>query len=139
LNMGSFKASKMVYEDGTEFGRYTVIPNNVLDRIAEIDLTNDEKKVLFRIIRNTVGYETTKNGTSVRKLSADFPLEYLVEKTGVSGRKVETILKRLEKRRIIERRGDTITFSHSLELWHPNDEIAEEEEKHWKELHEPKS
>jgi len=125
------KSGDMIYEDGKEFGTYTVIPNDVLEKIAEIDLTKGEMKVLLRIIRNTIGYEVTKkmDGTSVRRLSYDFTEDYLEEKTGVSKEKVATILDNLEKRRIIKRQGITVTFNNNLGEWYSSNEKAEEAEK----------
>lgn len=121
----------MIYEDGKEVGTYTVIPNDVLEKIAEIDLTKGERKILLRIIRNTIGYEATKkmDGTSIRRLSADLPEDYLKEKTGVSKEKAANILGSLEKRRIIKRQGITVTLNNNLDEWYSSNEKAEEAEK----------
>lgn len=113
------KSEGMIYEDGKEVGRYTVIPNDVLDKIADIDLTKEERKVLYRVIRDTIGYEKTKkiDRTSVRRLSHDIPVDRFVKKTGLKKEKIETALDSLGKRRIIKRQGDTITFNNNLDEW----------------------
>jgi len=112
-------SGQMIYEDGTPVGRYTVIPNDILDKTTDIDLTKEERKVLIRIIRNTVGYEEykKKDGTSVRKLSNDLPEDYLIEKTELSSEEVASALESLEKRRIIRREGNEVTFNKNLDEW----------------------
>ena len=113
------KTGEMKYPDGTLVGRYTVVPNNVLDVLAEIDLTKDERKILHRIIRNTIGYGEGRDfgGANIRRVSYDFPLDYLEEKTGVPKEKIEPILVSFEARNFIRREGISITFNIKLDEW----------------------
>ena len=115
----AFKAETMVYEDGTPVGRYTPIPNDVLDKLADMDLSKDERKILYRIIRNTIGYEEKKNfkGKSVRRASFDFDEDYLEDRTGVSKNNIEPILASFETRGIIKRERSLVTFNHHLDEW----------------------
>jgi len=110
----------MIYPDGTPVGRYTVIPNDVLEKVDDIELAMEERKVLARIIRDTIGYEKKKqpDGTSVRVLTANLPVDRFVKKTGLPETKIVTALNSLEKRRIIRRKGDRVTFNHHLSEWY---------------------
>ncbi|MFC1998860.1 replication protein [Chloroflexota bacterium] len=110
----------MYYEDGTRTGTYSAIPHAVLDKIADIDFTKDEWKILLRIIRNTIGYEAHKNltdGLSVRRMSYDFTEDYLVEKTGVGIYNLHSALDSLTKRNIIKCEKLKITFNNNLGEW----------------------
>ena len=109
----------MYYPDGTPVGRYSSIGNDVLEKIADIELTRAERKVLVRIMRDTIGYpdEHRWTGEMVRRVTFDEPIERLEEKTGLAEQEIKTALDNLEKRRIIKRDGDMITFNYKLEGW----------------------
>ena len=113
------ESSNMIYPDETPVGRYSVIGNEVLEKVAGIELTREERKVLTRIMEDTIGWEegrTWKN-ESIRRVTYDIPMERFVEKTGLSKAEINPALDNLEQREIIKRDGDTITFNHHLEDW----------------------
>ena len=111
----------MYYPDGTPVGRYSAIGNDVLEKIADIELTRAARKVLDRIMRDTIGYPDEQRWTKerVRRITYDEPIERLEEKTGLAEQEIKTALDNLKNRRIIkrEREGDTITFNYKLEEW----------------------
>jgi hypothetical protein len=109
----------MVYPDGEPVGRYTVISNDILEKIASIELTREERMVLDRVIKDTVGYEEGKGwgGASIRRVTHEMPVERFVEKTGLAATEIRAALDNLERRSIIEREGDNVTFNHHLEEW----------------------
>ena len=111
--------SPVVYPDNTPYGSYTNVSNDVLEKIADIELTRPERKVLTRIIRNTIGYveSTSYLGDEFKRVTSNFAMEYLVENTGLSEEEIKTALASLEDRRIIKRDGDRITFNHHLDEW----------------------
>ena len=113
------KESSMRYPDGKAVGRYSAIGNDVLEKIAEFELTREERIVLTRIIMDTIGYAETKPWTKeeVRRVTYDIPIKRFVEKTGLFEEEIETALASLEERQIIERNGDRITFNHHLNEW----------------------
>ena len=109
----------MFYPDGTPVGRYSAIGNDVLEKIADIELTRAARKVLDRIMRDTIGYPDEQRRTKerVRRVTNDITMERFKEKTGLSEAEIKTALDNLKNRRIIKRDGDTITFNHHLEKW----------------------
>ncbi len=109
----------MSYPDGTPVGRYSAIGNDVLEKIADIELTREERKVLVRIMRDTIGYPDDQrwSGERVRRITYDEPIERLEEKTGLSQPEIVTALDNLGKRWIITRDGDKITFNYKIEEW----------------------
>ncbi|MCP3685555.1 MAG: replication protein [bacterium] len=111
--------SGMIYDNGDQVGTYTVFPNDILEKIDDLDLTIEERKVLHRIIRDTVGYEREKkpDGTSVRKTSNHFPINRFLEKTDLSEQDIETALDNLKERKIISRYEDGITLNNHVEEW----------------------
>ena len=113
------KPADMIYEDGTPVGRYTVVPNDVLEKVADISLTKAQRKVLDRIIRDTIGYETTKDfsGKSIRRLTHDISIDRFKDKTGLTEQEVKDALDDLENRQMIKRKGDSITFNKELGQW----------------------
>ncbi|MFC1954866.1 replication protein [Chloroflexota bacterium] len=113
------ESSSMVYPDGKPVGRYSSIGNDVLEKIADIDLIKTERKVLTRVIRDTIGYPQTQKftGEEVRRVTYEEPMERLVEKTGLTEPEISSALDNLEQRQIIKRDGDKITFNHHLEEW----------------------
>ena len=113
------KSRSMVYPDGTPYGRYSTVSNDVLEKIADIELTRVERKVLTRVIRDTIGYPQKQKwtGEEVRRITYEEPMERLLEKTGLTEVEISTALDNLEQRKIIKRDGDKITFNHHLEEW----------------------
>ena len=113
------KSSSMVYPDGKPVGRYSAIGNDVLEKVADIELSRPERKVLDRIMRDTIGYPEQQKWTEeeVRRVKHEIPIERFVEKTGLTQAEITTALDNLEQRNIIKREGDTITFNHHLEEW----------------------
>lgn len=113
------KSSSMVYPDGTPVGRYSVIGNDVLEKVADIELTRAERKVLDRIMRDTIGYPKTQKwtGEEVRRVTHEISMERFIEKTGLSEAEITTALDNLEERQIIKREVDRITFNHHLKEW----------------------
>lgn len=113
------KQSSMVYPDGKPVGRYSSIGNDVLEKVADIELTRPERKILDRIMRDTIGYPATQKwtGEEVRRVTYEIPIERFIEKTGLSEAEIRTALDNLEERRIIKREVDRITFNHHLEEW----------------------
>ena len=109
----------MVYPDGRRIKRYSAIDNDVLEKIADIELTRPERKVLDRIIKDTIGYPETQKWTQeeVRRVTYEIPMERFVEKAGLSEEEIKTALDSLEQKNIIKRDGDNITFNHHLEEW----------------------
>jgi phage replication O-like protein O len=109
----------MVYPDGRPVGRYSAIGNDVLEKVADIELTRAERKVLDRIMKDTIGYAKLQKWTKeeVRRVTYDIPIARFEEKTGLTEEKIETALTSLEERQIIKRDGDKITFNHHLEEW----------------------
>jgi len=109
----------MVYPDHTPVGRYSAIGNDVLDKVADIELTRPQRKVLNRIMQDTLGYdeETKFTGERVRRVTQPMPIERFEEKTGLTREEILPALETLEKRQIIRRNGDTITFNHHLDQW----------------------
>lgn len=113
------ESSNMIYPDETPVGRYSAIGNEVLEKVANIELTREERIVLTRIMEDTIGWEegrTWKN-ESIRRVTYDIPVERFIEKTGLSEGEITTSLDNLEQRNIIKRDGDSITFNHHLEAW----------------------
>ncbi|MFC2019408.1 replication protein [Chloroflexota bacterium] len=113
------KQSSMVYPDGTPVGRYSAIGNDVLEKVADIELTRPERKVLDRSMKDTIGYPETQKWTEeeVRRVKYEIPIKRFVEKTGLLEEEIKTALDNLESRNIIKHDGDTITFNHHLEDW----------------------
>ncbi len=113
------KQSSMVYPDGKPVGRYSAIGNDVLEKIADIELTRAERKILDRIMRDTIGYPEIEKWTEeeVRRVTYEIPMERFIEKTGLSEEEINPALENLEKRQIIRREVDRITFNHHLEEW----------------------
>jgi hypothetical protein len=109
----------MVYPDGRPVGRYSAIGNDVLEKIADIELPRPARKVLDRIVKDTIGYPETKKFTQqeVRRVKTEITMERFKEKTGLTEVEINSGLWSLENRRIIRREGDTITFNHHLEEW----------------------
>jgi phage replication O-like protein O len=124
------KSGKIVYEDGTIIESWSQVDNEVLDKVAESDFTKAERKVLNRIIRDTIGWDAQKNmitGASVKRLSHDIPVKRFTQKTKLSADKVKQALDNLEKRQIIKRQGDKITFNHHLREWLTPKQVEMEE------------
>lgn len=98
------KSSSMVYPDGIKYGRYTNVSNDVLEKVADIELTRPERKVLTRIIRDTIGYSEIQKWTKeeVKRVSKEIPIERFVEKTGLTEAEISTALNNLEQRKIIK-------------------------------------
>ena len=113
------ETSSLVYPDGTRVGGYSAIGNNILQKIAEVVLTKSERKVLTRIIIDTIGKEERKNWKkeSVRRVRYNIPIERFEDKTCMVKREIKEALDNLEKRKIIKRQGDDIAFSYHLEEW----------------------
>ena len=113
------KESSMVYPDGRRIKRYSAIDNDVLEKIADIELTRAERKVLDRIVRDTIGYPQTQpfTGEEVRRVTYEITMERFIEKTGLSKQEIETALDSLEHKNIIKRDRDEITFNHHIEEW----------------------
>ncbi len=113
------KSSNMVYPDKTPVGRYSAIGNEVLEKVADIELTREERKIMDRIMRDTIGYRERElfDGTQVVRVTHDIPTERFIEKTGLSEKEITFALDNLEERHIIERDGDSITFNHHLDEW----------------------
>jgi phage replication O-like protein O len=109
----------MIYPDGRSVGRYSAIGNDVLEKIADIELTRVERKVLDRIMKDTIGYpdEQKWSKEKVRRITYEIPKERFIEKTGLSEAEINTALNNLEQRKVIKRDGDSITFNHHLEEW----------------------
>ncbi len=109
----------MVYPDHSPVGRYSAIGNDVLEKIADIELTRPQRKVLDRIMKDTIGYdeETKFTGERVRRVTQPMPIERFEEKTGLTKEEIIPALEVLEKRQIIRRNGDTITFNHHIDQW----------------------
>ena len=113
------KESSMVYPDGRPVGRYSAIGNDVLEKIADIELPRPARKVLDRIVRDTIGYSEKQSFTQeeTRRVKTDISMERFKEKTGLTEVEIKSGLWSLENRNIIRREGDTITFNHHLEEW----------------------
>ncbi|MDD4876957.1 MAG: replication protein [Dehalococcoidales bacterium] len=111
--------TSMVYPDHSPVGRYSAIGNDVLEKVADIELTRAERKVLDRIIKDTVGYPEEQKWTKqiVRRVTYEIPIERFIEKTELSQTEISTALNNLEQRKIITRDGDKITFNHHLDQW----------------------
>lgn len=113
------ESSNMIYPDETPVGRYSAIGNEVLEKVASSELTREERIVLTRIMEDTIGWEegrTWKN-ESIRRVTYNIPIERFIEKTTLSEAEINPALENLEKRQIIKREGDSITFNHYLEEW----------------------
>ncbi len=113
------KQSSMVYPDGKPVGRYSAIGNDVLEKVADIELTRAERKVLTRVIIDTIGYpETDKwTGEEFRRVTQEISMERFIDKTSLSEEEIMTSLDNLEDRQIIKREADRITFNYHLEEW----------------------
>lgn len=113
------KSSSMVYPDGKPVGRYSAIGNDVLEKVADIELSRPERKVLDRIMKDTIGYPQQQPFTKeeVRRVTHEILIERFKDKTGLSEAEITTVLDNLEQRKIIKREGDKITFNHHLEEW----------------------
>lgn len=113
------QSSSMVYPDGKPVGRYSAIGNDVLEKVADIELSRPERKVLDRIMKDTIGYPEIQEWTQeeVRRVTHEIPMERFVDKTGLSEAEIKTALDNLEQRKIIKGDGDEITFNHHLEEW----------------------
>jgi hypothetical protein len=113
------ESSNMVYPDMTPVGKYSAIGNEVLEKVASIELTRAERMVLTRVMEDTVAWEEGKTwvGSSIRRVTRDIPMERFEDKTGLLRADITTALDSLEKRRIIKSSGDTITFNHKLGEW----------------------
>ncbi len=113
------KSRSVSYPDGRPYGRYTNLSNDVFDKLADIELTRAERKVLTRTIRDTIGYSKIQSWTKeeVKRVTYEIPVERFEEKTGLSKAEIKTALNNLEQRKIIECDGDKITFNHHLEEW----------------------
>jgi len=109
----------MVYPDGKPVGRYSAIGNDVLEKIADIELPRPERKVTDRIIKDTIGYPQKQSWTQeeVRRVTYEIPMERFVEKTGLSEEEIRSALDSLEQKNMIKCNGDEITFNHHLEEW----------------------
>ena len=113
------QSSNMVYPDGRPVGRYSAIGNDVLEKIADIELPRPARKVLDRIVKDTVGYPEKQSFTQqeTRRVKTDISMERFKEKTGLTEVEIESGLWSLANRSMITRVGDTITFNHHLEEW----------------------
>ena len=113
------KSSSMRYPDGRPVGRYSAIGNDVLEKIADIELSRPERKVLDRIMKDTIGYPETQPFTKeeVRRVTYEITMERFIDKTGLTEEEIEDALNSLEDRQIIMRDGDRFTFNHHLEEW----------------------
>ena len=113
------ESSSMVYPDGKPIKRYSAIDNEVLEKVADIELTRPERKVLDRIIKDTIGYPEIQKWTQeeVRRVTYEITIERFEEKTGLSEAEIKTALDNLERKKIIKRDGDKITFNHHLDEW----------------------
>ncbi len=113
------ESSSMVYPDGKPVGRYSAIGNDVLEKIADIELTRAERKVLDRIVKDTIGYpeEDKWTGETFRRVKYEISVERFVEKTGLLEAEIKTALDNLEERQIIKRDGDSITFNYHVKEW----------------------
>ena len=113
------ETSNMVYPDNTPVGRYSAIGNAVLEKVARIELTSEQRMVLTRVMQDTLGWREKKlfDGTNVVRVTHDIPIERFEDKTGLLPAEIITALDNLEKRQIIKRDGDAITFNHKLEDW----------------------
>jgi hypothetical protein len=113
------EASSMIYPDGTYIGRYSTIGDNVLEKVAGMAFTKSERMVLSRIMVDTIGQEERKNWKkeSVRRIRSNIPIERFEDKTCLLTKDIKAALDNLEKRSIIRRQGDDITFNYHLEQW----------------------
>jgi phage replication O-like protein O len=113
------ESSNMIYPDKTPVGRYSAIGNDVLEKVAGMDLTREERMVLNRIMEDTIGWESTRtfSNESVRRVTHNIPIKRFEDKTGLSTQDINNALDNLEKRLIISRQGDDITFNHHLGQW----------------------
>ncbi len=113
------KSSSMRYPDRTPYGRYSTVSNDVLEKVADIELTRAERKVLTRVIRDTIGYPQKQplTGEEVRRVTYEITIERFKEKSGLLEAEIKTALDNLERRNIIKREGDKITFNHHLDEW----------------------
>jgi phage replication O-like protein O len=113
------ESSNMIYPDGKPVGRYSAIGNDVLEKIADIELTRPERKVLDMIIRDTIGYPEKLKWAEeeVRRVTYEIPMEQFVEKTGLLEKKITPALDNLERRKIIKRDRDNIYFNYHLKEW----------------------
>ena len=113
------ESSSMRYPDGKRIKRYSAIDNEVLEKVADIELSSPERKVLDRIMKDTIGYPQIQSWTQeeVRRVTYEIPMERFVGKTGLSEEEIKTALDNLEQRKIIKRDGDNITFNHHLDEW----------------------
>jgi len=109
----------MVYPDGRPVGRYSSIGNDVLQKIADIALLRPERKVLDRVVKDTIGYPQKQNWTKeeFRRVTYEISMERFKDKTGLGEEEIKTALANLEARNIIKRLDDYITFNHHLEEW----------------------
>jgi len=113
------KMSNMVYPDGKPVGRYSALGNDVLEKVADIELSRPERKVLDRIMKDTIGYAEKQSWTQeeVRRVKHEIPIERFLHKTGLTEAEIKPALDSLEQRNIIKRDGDSIIFNHHLEEW----------------------
>ena len=80
------ESSNMIYPDNKLVGRYSAIGNEVLEKLADIELTKEGRKVLTRIIQDTIGYEqgrTPDDKYSIRRVTQEITIERFEEKTGL--------------------------------------------------------
>ena len=69
------ETSNMVYPDSTPVGRYSAIGNAVLEKVARIELTSEQRIVLTRVMQDTLGCREKKlfDGTNVVRVTHDIP------------------------------------------------------------------
>ena len=97
------------YENG-----YTRIANELLEALARTHLCDQESRILFAVIRKTYGWGKTWDRLSYTQIT---------EMTGISNPHVHHTIKRLLKRKIIERknlggyRGYLMKMNKNYEQW----------------------
>jgi phage replication O-like protein O len=106
-----------------ESSQYTVVPNDVVERLCLANLGAHEIRVFWCLLRKTLGWRIDKDNNHLRKLTDQISLSQFQAMTGLDRRRVHEALTRLEKRRIIsvlpgqDRQAKTYGINLTIAEW----------------------
>lgn len=100
---------------------FTKIPNELLEKLAEVDLSDYEHRVILKIIRQTFGYQNAKEDWMLDWISHS----QFINTTGIRQKQnVNRTLKSLKERKIIIKKGRRCGINMTYSDWKSSKEIT---------------
>jgi phage replication O-like protein O len=115
--------SEGVTRDWLEEVHFTPLPNAMVDCLCRAQLKPHDSRVLWCVLRKTLGYENSSGKQPARMKFSELALSYLTLSTGLDRRRVHEALRRLVERHIItvrngkDRQPKTYGVNFDLSAW----------------------